>query len=175
MPIATFSFETLSREDETLRQMKATFARYGATVEDVDISSIKRTAGVTYREVSLIFADSLNVTFRVKKTGDIYEVRINKKALPIKNQDDQEKAIKEIASALDARRRALQRKFAAARVAPPPTIRMSAKKTEEFLNDKIAKLKDAVAAAREKSEEQKAKTAKLEEQIALLQAEATGA
>ena len=52
---------------------------------------------------------------------------------------------------------------------------MSAKKTEKFLNDKIAKLKDAVAAAREKSEEQKAKTAKLEEQIALLQAEATGA
>lgn len=37
----------------------------------------------------------------------------------------------------------LQRTFAGARVAPPLTIRMSAKKTEKFLNDKIAKLKDA--------------------------------
>ena len=64
-----FSFEDLSDKDKALRQIQRTFARMGANVVQTDIpTSTKRRAGISYKEVTLTFADGQTVTFCVKKT-----------------------------------------------------------------------------------------------------------
>ena len=84
-----FGFDDLSVKDKAVKTIQRQFARLGASVVSVDIpTTIKRKAGQTYREVNLTFADSQTVTLAVKKTGDIFEVRLNNKAIPIKNLDD---------------------------------------------------------------------------------------
>ncbi len=176
MPIATFSFEDLSSKDKALRQMTKTFARLGAHVVQSDVpSTVKRTAGISYREVNLTFADSQVVSFRVKKTGDIYEVRLNNRPLPIRAQDDQAKAIKEIVDAMDSGRAAFQRKLAKAQVKVPSGLKTAAPKMEKVLSDKVAALKEAIEAVRKQIADYKAKTAEIEQQIALLQSEAAAA
>ena len=112
-----FSFDDLTDKNRVVRSVKKQFEALGAVVVAVDVPArVKRTAGITYRELSLSFADSQIVTFRVKQTGDIFEVRLNGKTLPIKEQDDQRKALKEIADAMDKGRTAFQRKLQRVRV-----------------------------------------------------------
>ena len=113
MPIGTFGFEDLSSNDKALRTFTRAFGRLGANVVQTEVPQrIKRTAGISYKEVNLTFADSQTVTLCVKKTGDIFQVKLNGKALPIRNQDDQKKAVKEIVDAMDSGRAAFQRKLA---------------------------------------------------------------
>ena len=111
-------------------------------------SALKRSSGVTYREMALTFADSQTVVLRIKQSGDIFQVLLNGKVLPIKNQDDHVKAIAEIVQAMDAGRSKFQKILAAARVKPPAGIRTAAPKMEQVLTDKRDALKSAIAAVR---------------------------
>jgi hypothetical protein len=138
-----FSFEDLSTKDKAAKQAVRYFSRAGANVVQQDVStSVKRTSGVSYREMTLTFADSQQVAFRVKQSGDIFQVMLNGKVLPIKNQDDHVKAIAEIVQAMDAG-------LAAAKIKPPAGIRTAAPKMEAVLTKKRDALKEAVAAVRE--------------------------
>lgn len=173
MSISVLSFEDLSTKDKAFKKIQRAFAKMGANVVQTDIpSGIKRTAGVTYREANLTFADSQTVTFRIKKTGDIYEVRLNGRTLPIRNQDDQDKAIKEIVDAMDSGRSAFQRKLARAQVKVPAGIKTAAPKMEQVLTDKVTALKEAIAETRKQIQECNDKTSANEKQIALYQSEA---
>lgn len=126
-----FGFDDLSVKDKAVKTIQRQFARLGASVVSVDIpTTIKRKAGQTYREVNLTFADSQTVTLAVKKTGDIFEVRLNKKAIPIKNQDDQPKALAEIVDAMNAGRAAFQKKLAAVKIPLPSGVKTTKKKSE---------------------------------------------
>lgn len=140
-----FGFDDLSAKDKAVKSIQRQFARLGASVVSVDIpTTTKRKAGLTYREVNLTFADSQTVTLAVKKTGDIFEVRLNKKAIPIKNQDDQPKALAEIVDAMNAGRAAFQKKLAAVKIPLPSGVKTTTKKKTEAQAERIAQQKALV-------------------------------
>ena len=160
-----FSFEDLSDKDKTLRQIQRTFSRMGANVVQTDIpTSTKRRAGISFKEVTLTFADGQTVTFCVKKTGDIFQVKLNNKALPIRNQDDQKKALQEIVDAMDKGRTAFQKRQAMIKVQPPKTIRTAAPKMQEGLANRKTELQAAI-------EEAKTELASIRQQIVDIDAE----
>lgn len=146
-----FSFEDLSlKSDFVSRTLVKYFVRAGAHIVDYSASkSIKRTSGVSYREMTLTFADGQVVVMRVKQSGDLYQVTLNGKVIPIKSQDDHFKAIAEISAAMDAGRDKFQRLLAAAKVKPPSGIRTAAPKMEVKLTEQRDALKTAIAAVRE--------------------------
>jgi len=145
-----FSFEDLSSKDKAVRQTSRYFSRAGATVVQQEVlTAVKRSAGISYREMALTFADSQQVTLRVKQSGDIFQVLLNGKVLPIKNQDDHVKAIAEIVQAMDAGRTRFQKILALAKVRPPAGIRTAAPKMAQVLTEKRDALKAAIADVRE--------------------------
>ena len=144
-----FSFEDLSTKDKAVKQAARYFSRAGANVVQQEvIPTVKRTSGISYREMALTFADSQRVLLRIKQSGDIFQVVLNGKPLPIKSQDDHVKAIAEIVKAMDAGRSKFQKILAAARVKPPAGIRTAAPKMEQVLTDKRDALKSAISAVR---------------------------
>jgi hypothetical protein len=126
------------------------FNRACASVVQSDVgASVKRSSGISYRELDLTFADSQRVTVRIKQSGDIFQVLLNGTLLAIRNQDDHVQAIGEIAKAMDAGRAKFQKKLAAAKVKTPPGIRTAAPKLEQVLIEKRDSLKSAIAETRE--------------------------
>ena len=146
-----FSFEELgTRPDAASRKVAQQFGRAGASVVQTDVSPrLMRSSGVTYREIRLTHADSQTTTLRIKQTGDVFQVLVNGKVLPIANQDDHGKAIAEVVKALDTSRAAYQKKLAAAVVKPPPGIRTAAPRMEAVLTEKRDNIKAAITAVRE--------------------------
>lgn len=145
-----FSFADLSAKDKAARAAMRYFARAGAAVVQQDIpTATKRAAGVSYREMFLTFADSQQVVMRIKQTGDIYQVLLNGKVIPIRNQDDHVKAIAEIVAAMDTGRGAFQKRLAAAAVKPPAGIRTAAPRMEAVLTEKRDALRVAINDVRE--------------------------
>jgi len=144
-----FSFADLSTKDKAAKAAARHFARAGASVVQQDVgTTIKRAAGVSYRELILTFADSQQVIWRIKQTGDIYQVLLNGKPLPLKHQDDHARAITEIVKAMESGRSRFQKTLARARVKLPPSIRTAAPKLEQSLTDKRDALKAAIAEVR---------------------------
>ncbi|WP_211473786.1 hypothetical protein [Collimonas humicola] len=70
-----FSFDDMgSKKDTATRAVVRYFARAGSHIVQGDISpSIKRSSGVSHREMVLTFADSQVVTFSIKQSGDIFK------------------------------------------------------------------------------------------------------
>lgn len=144
-----FSFADLSVKDKAAKEAAKFFSRAGAHVVQQDVSTAaKRAAGISFREMTLTFADSQKVILRIKQTGDIYQVLLNGKILPIKNQDDHIKAISEIVGAMDAGRTKFQKLLAAVKIRPPAGIRTAAPKMEQVLTSKRDALKIAISEVR---------------------------
>lgn len=95
--------ENLKPNDKTApKELLQLFKKAGAHAKAIAQSSVektKRTNGVTFNEIILVMSDSQNITLRVKTTGDIYQVLLNKKILPIKEQDNIQAAVKEVINA----------------------------------------------------------------------------
>jgi hypothetical protein len=146
-----FSFEDLgSKSDAATKILGKQFARHGCDIAQGGVSpGVKRSSGVSYREMLLTFKDSQTVLLRIKQSGDIFEVRVNGGAQPIRHQDDHVKAVIEIVDVLDAGRKKFQAKLAAAATKPPPGLRTAAPKIEQALAEKRDSLKEAIAAVRE--------------------------
>lgn len=144
-----FNFNSMGAgKDKAIREVTRLFKRAGANVVKVEVApQPAKKAGIAYRNVDLTFADGQTVTMAVKETGDIFEVRINKTVVPVRTQEDAEKAIGEIAGQLDKRRSAFQRALARVRVALPPSVRVNRK---TMIAAKVAKrdgLREAVSLA----------------------------
>ncbi|MXS82382.1 hypothetical protein [Nitrosomonas oligotropha] len=151
-----FDFNDLSPNGKAAKQVSRYFAQAGSHVVQQDVSSqVKRSSGVSYREMTLTFADSQKVTMRIKQTGDIYQVLLNGKLLPIKNQDSHADAIAEIVKAMDAGRSKYQKLLAAAKVKLPDGIRTAAPKMKAVLTEKRDALKSAIAEVRAQIEKYK--------------------
>lgn len=136
-------------KDQALREAAKLFKRAGATVVSSDVDAgLSRRAGVTFRNVNFTFADNQRVTFAVKSTGDVFEVRLNGKALPLRHQDDHVKAIGEITDRMDAARGAFQRALAKVHVPLPPSIRTSRTNMLTALTQRRDNLKSAVDEAK---------------------------
>ena len=136
-----------SSKDKIAKIIGRQFGMAGQNIVQTDISeSTKRSSGVSFREMTLTFADSQAITLRVKQTGDIFQVLLNNKVIPIKNQDDHAKAVTEIAQNLDKGRAQFQKKLAATKVAVPKGIKTAAPKIEQVLTEKRDSLKEAIQA-----------------------------
>ena len=143
-----FSFDDLTTKDRATKQVAKYFTRAGAAPVQVDASpQVRRTSDVSYRELLLVFADSQKVVLRIKQTGDIFQVLLNGKVIPIRAQDDHAKAIAEVVNQLDAGRSAFQQKLARTKVKLPPSIRTAAPRMEQVLTEKRDALKDAITQA----------------------------
>ena len=142
-----FDFDNMAKGAKVAARQ---FTRAGANVVQTDAgTAVKRTSGVSYRELALTFADSQAVALRIKSTGDIWQVLINGKIVPIKSQDDHQAAVGEIVKALDAGRTKFQALLAKAKAKLPPTIRTAAPKLEAVLVEKRDGLKVAIQAVRD--------------------------
>lgn len=149
MKTLLFNFETMAATDKAVREAVKLFARAGAHVVGTDVAkTLTRRAGVTFRNISLTFADGQVVVLAVKSTGDVFEVRLNNRVLPLRNQDDHTKAIGEVADRMQANRGAFQRALARLRVPLPPSVRVSRQTMLAALIGRRDALVEAVAAAR---------------------------
>lgn len=148
MKTLVFDLEKGGR-DRALKEATRLFKRAGAQVVSSDVDkALSRKAGVSYRNINFTFADNQTVTFAVKTTGDVFEVRLNGKPLPLRNQDDHALAIGEIAERMDAGRAAYQRALARVLVPLPPSIRVSRVSMVTALTERRDNLKVAVTEAK---------------------------
>lgn len=123
-----FDFENLTRATAQKKITRA-FAKY--QVEPISLEAaptIKRASGISYRELVLAFSDSQQAKLRIKKSGDVYQVLINNRVVPIKHQDDHLRAVREIVDLLDAKRAAFQKAQARRKTAIPKSLKTAAPK-----------------------------------------------
>lgn len=145
-----FSFDDLASKDRAVKKAAQYFTRAGANVVSQDVDpKVKRTAGISYRELTLTFADSQTVAFRIKQSGDIYQVLLNGKVTPIKSQDDHVAAVAEIVKMMDSGRTKFQAKLAKAQAKLPPSIKTAVPNIRKQLEEKRDNLKAAIADVRE--------------------------
>lgn len=143
-----FNFEEMgSKQDKATKDLKRYLKKKGIDSTDIEISPIKRTSGISYREMHIVLSDSQTLTFLIKQTGDIFKVKINKKELPIKNQHDHELAMKEVLAKVESGRAAFQKMQAKALVKLPPKMQSTTKTRSTLLEEKNADLDKALAEA----------------------------
>ena len=143
----------------------------GITLDD----KIQNKGDFKFRTVYVMFKDKQSAMLNVKLSqhkkdgtdkeetaGDVFEVKISTapgkyKVLPIKNQDDHEKAIAEIAKALVANRTKFEKASEAVKVTIPKLkgVSVSHKQRVEALKSQIADLDSQIAAADKQIEAQK--------------------
>lgn len=144
-----FDFENISDKNRTVKRALQAFAKAGTHVVSSEVDkTVSRRSGVTFRGVHFTFADGQRVTMAIKQTGDVFEVRLNDKVLPLRNQDDHAKAIEEIAGRMSASRAAFQKALAKVKVPVPPAARVSRATLIKAKEEKRDALKEAVAEAK---------------------------
>lgn len=140
-----FDFDSLG-QSSALKTINRAFARHKLEPINIDVTpGIKRTSGVGYRELILTFSDSQTVKLRVKRSGDIFQVLLNNRALPIKHQDDHQRAVREIVDALDAKRAAFQKAQARRKTKLPKSVKTAAPK----LLDQLTQRRDDLIVTRD--------------------------
>lgn len=133
-----------------MRRFTALFQRAGLPVLDVaSDGKTRRVASISYREVSLSFADSQKLLLRVKATGDVYQLLVNGKVTPVKEQDDPTKAVAELVGILDKGRARFQKRLAAMAMKPPEGAKTAAPKLRETLVKQIAEVDAQIESATE--------------------------
>lgn len=151
---ALFTFKDMSDKDKAVKNVLKSFTRAGTPVVSYDVDSkIKRQSGIAFRTMTLTFADSQTVAMRVKETGDIFEVLVNGKILPIKNQDDHVLAVGEITNVLIAGRAKFQAKLAKQLTKVPPTMKTAAPKLLDTLVQRRDELKVEIQSVRDQIEQ----------------------
>lgn len=151
------SFDDMKAGNKAIKKLVQAFTRAGTPVATADVDpKVKRSVGVNYRQVQITFVDNQTVTLGVKTTGDIFEVRVNGSVTPLKNQDDQVKAVAEISKMLDAGRAKFQQKLARQKVALPKGLQSTAKTMEAKLAEAKTSLDADIAAAQARIAELKA-------------------
>lgn len=86
-----FSFEDMGAKDaKATKQAMRYFARAGANVVQQDTStSVKRSSGISFREMTLTFADSQQVVLRVKQSGDIFRTLLKTPTVGVSHESAQ--------------------------------------------------------------------------------------
>lgn len=144
-----FSYDELGTAGgKAAKRLAGLFGRAGAHVVATTADPrVRRTSGVTYRDVSLTFADGQQLTVSVKPTGDVFQVKVNGKPVPIRNQDDHMAAVGEIAKYMETGRAKFQVKLAHTRAALPKGLATAAPRMEVALAGKEAQIDEAIATA----------------------------
>lgn len=92
-----FQFDKLT--EAGLKPLIKKFAKHQCPVTEVESSNrAKRESGSLVKSFILTFEDGQKMTVRVKADGTVFQVKLNKKVVPIKNVDNMDKAIIEMAN-----------------------------------------------------------------------------
>ena len=88
---------------EGVKPIKDAFEKAGLTVVDVEASNkAARRSGYQVKQATFFFGDGQRVVMMLKNDGDgqgdIYQVKLNSRVVPVKNVDDMDKAVAEIAA-----------------------------------------------------------------------------
>lgn len=155
-----FDFQNLSDKERTVRRAVQAFTRAGASVVSSEVdAALSRRSGISFRAVHFTFADGQMVTMAIKQSGDVFEVKLNGKVIPIRHQDDHAAAIKEVVGKLDAGRSAYQKALAKVKVPLPPAVRVSRAALIQAKEQRRDDLKTAVGEAEKTLEELKSQAA----------------
>lgn len=191
----TLDFEKLT--ERNLQPIIKKFKKAGYTVTKVDAPNKgKRESGFLIKSFTLTFEDEQTLLVRVKSGGVIFQVKLNKKVVPVKHVDDMDKAISEMCNFMYDNAKAYERvkkQRERQKIKPPaPSITTSRKekidkltRDLELLNQNLASLdgefaqnkawvdeaEKTVAALREELEAEKRITADLEAEIEKLSRE----
>ena len=142
------NYSALTPKEPSVTQLKKLFNRAASNVITIDVDpSVKTSSGIKYKELQFGFVDSQQVVFQVKATGDVFSVKLNGKALPIKHQDNEAKAVIEIIDAMDAGRAKFQANQART-VIKPPAMKTSTVSIEQQLTEQRDELKAQIAQVR---------------------------
>lgn len=142
-----FDLSKLTSTSKTVTDIKKGFEKAGMSVVGVEVAKAdKKVAGIRYREIMFMFADSQNLIMRIKETGDFYQVLLNKKLTPVKHQDKAElnKAIQEIAQIVKANSAKYQKLLARRQMPKPTGIKSPLKKANTDLTGERDQLKQNI-------------------------------
>lgn len=156
----SLDFSTTASADQALKKVSQLLGRAGQAVVTTEFSAKPRRASdTTYREALLTLASGQTITLRVNGTGDIYQVALNGSVKPLKEHNDTEKAVAEIAAMAEKNQGAFQKAQARKAVALPKGMSTPKPKQFEVLTQQVADL-DA------KIDERKATIADLKAKLA---------
>ena len=144
-----FEFKDLETKQKQVQKKIENIFNAAGKIKPVEIeidSKTKRNNGISYKQIFCEFADSQTVIFKVKQSGDIFEVLLNKKILPIANQDNHRKAVGEVINAMEKGRSAFQKKLAKAKATLPPSVKSTIVSKQQAMDEKKAALLEAIQA-----------------------------
>lgn len=145
MPDVLFDFDNPADTQRSLKRIAQLMQRAGQPVVSHDFDpKVKRTSGVSYHQALLTLASGQTVTLMVKLTGDVFRVLLNGAVLPIHQQEDT-KAIAEIAAAAQRNQAKFQAQQARIKVDLPKGIRTAAPKMADALAERISYLDSQIA------------------------------
>ena len=117
----TFDFDNF--DEKGLEPVKRDFERAGLTVIDIEATNrSRRQSGFATKTARFHFQDGQTITLRIKGDGDVFQVQLNSRVVPIANVDNRKKAIEEMARMASANapawKKAQRRKQQRAKVNP---------------------------------------------------------
>lgn len=139
-----------ANEKSAPKELLKMFKRAGAEIVASSVEKAKRQNAVSFKTIHLTLSDSQVLALRVKESGDIYQVLLNGKVMPIKNQDDEKAAVSEIVKLWQANINKFQAALAKKKADLPKGVKSTRKKLIETLKNDIAEL-DLLIAEREQA------------------------
>ena len=92
----TFDFDKF--DEDGLAPVKRDFERAGMTVIDVEATNrSRRQSGFATKMARFHFEDGQTITLRIKGDGDVFQVQLNSRVIPIASVDNRKKAVEEMA------------------------------------------------------------------------------
>lgn len=92
----TLPFDKLT--EKNLQSIVKKFKKAGYTVTAIDAPNVaKRESGFLIKNFTLTFEDGQQIQVRVKADGTIFQVKLNRKVVPVRNVDNMDKAVVEMA------------------------------------------------------------------------------
>lgn len=143
-----FDFDNPSDAQRSLKRISQAMLRAGQPVAQTSFDArVQRRAGISFRQALLTLASGQTVALQVKQTGDIFRVLLNKRDLPIKNQNGLE-AVAEIAAAARANEKRFQAVLARQRAELPKSVRTAAPRLQQALAERVTYLDQRILEAR---------------------------
>lgn len=155
-------FERLT--EANLKPIIKKFEKHGVKFAEVDApNKAKRESGALVKEVTFTVEDGQKILIRCKADGTVFQVKLNKKPVPIRSVDDMDKAIIEIVDYVQGNAKAYER----------AKLNMQKRKLQPTPPSIVTSRQEKLAAARSALEGVAASSAELREQEAGIQSELT--
>lgn len=123
--------------EQNLRPIIKKMEKWGLEVTSVDAPNrARRESGFLLKDVTFVFEDGQKMLVRVKSDGTVFQVKLNKKVVPIRHVDDMDKAIIEMVDYVQENAKAYERaKLQRERrrklhIDPPPVVTNRREKIE---------------------------------------------